>query len=209
MTRAWDDFWRRQQPGLPRPSWSKRRIIQVLQPYLRPGALVLEAGCGSGFFSAFFLGQGCRVDALDNSTEALDRVRQNTNQACRRYWQEDLLHPDPELFAQAYDIVFTDGLLEHFTEEEQAAIVTNLRRAKKKQGKLITVVPNRFSPWQLLRPWFLPGVPERPFTLPRLHRVHRGMNILKSGGLNVLPLPNPWDGTWGKYAGMLLFVVAE
>ena len=39
----------------------------------------LDAGCGSGFFSAWFIARGCRTYSLDYSEEALEMARKATD----------------------------------------------------------------------------------------------------------------------------------
>ena len=51
----WNRFWsRRESQQFGEVSWSKRRILNVLDPYSRKGQSALDAGCGSGFFSNYF-----------------------------------------------------------------------------------------------------------------------------------------------------------
>jgi len=47
----WDQYWGKDSTKrFSKISWSKRRIIKVLEPHLVPGHNALDAGCGSGFF---------------------------------------------------------------------------------------------------------------------------------------------------------------
>ena len=79
----WDRFWSAKSSArFTRKSWSKVRIMEVLDGVVREGMEVLDAGCGSGFFSAYFLTQGCRVWALDHSEASLKIARKTTQGRC-------------------------------------------------------------------------------------------------------------------------------
>ena len=68
----WDNYWSLDKTErFTKISWSKRRIISILNRYIKAGDHALDAGCGSGFFSRFFADQGLNVTALDYSEEAL------------------------------------------------------------------------------------------------------------------------------------------
>ena len=74
----WNKFWGRGESlQFSQVSWSKRRILEVLKPYVLAGQKALDAGCGSGFFSRFFCEHGMQTTAVDYSRQArlcADRV---------------------------------------------------------------------------------------------------------------------------------------
>ena len=112
---------------------------------------------------------------------------------------------------ERFDLIFTDGLLEHFSTKEQDAILQNFISVLAPGGVIVTVVPNRFSPWELIRPIFMPGIEEKPFTLRGLISLHKrnGMAILDQGGVNVIPFCFSPDRLLGGHCGMLLYCVAN
>jgi SAM-dependent methyltransferase len=184
-------------------------MMNLLKPYLRPGTWVLDAGCGSGFFSGFFLEQGCVVSSLDFSEASLAATREKTGGRCKEYVCEDLLGPRClEGREGSIDLVFTDGLFEHFSGEDQAKIIGRFRQLLAVGGVLATFVPNRYSWWQILRPFVMPGIREKPFTLQGLLELHAGMEVLAVGGFNVLPFALSPDRQCGRLLGMLLFCIA-
>lgn len=208
----WDQYWERDQTQrFTRLSWSKRRIMKVLAPYARSGLKALDAGCGSGFFSRFFCEQGMSVTALDYSQEALDIAR-NLTKGRAALVQCDLLDPKvPEKIQDRYDLIFTDGLFEHFTVEQQDQIVLNFKALLNSGGHIVTFVPNRFSPWELIRPFYMPGIHEKPFTFSGLMRLNRrnGLNVIRSGGVNTWPFAFSPDQICGRAFGMLLYTIAQ
>ncbi|MFP4472772.1 MAG: class I SAM-dependent methyltransferase [Candidatus Omnitrophota bacterium] len=206
----WDGFWSRdnaEQYG--RISWSKRRIIRLLGPLTAPDMAVMDAGCGSGFFSRYFLDQGARVTSVDYAPAALDMARA----ACQdraRFLPADMLDRSfPDECGESYDLIFSDGLLEHFSPQEQDRLLNNFFRVLRPGGTIATFVPNRWSPWQLIRPFMMPGIKEKPFTGRGLTEAHvrNGLCVKQSGGVNVLPL-GPSPEFLAPVFGMLVYVIA-
>ena len=62
------------------------------------------------------------------------------------------------------DIIFTDGLLEHYSKDEQDRIIKNMEEVKEVGGHMINFVPNRFSLWSLIRPFYM-DIRESPFVM--------------------------------------------
>ncbi len=206
----WDKFWVADTVHK-KLSWSKRRILKMLDRYVRPGMAALDAGCGSGFFSKYFLSRQAVAYALDYSAEALAVAREVTGGAAAGYLQVDLMDTAwAGEYACRFDLIFSDGLFEHFEPAEQDAIFANLLTTLADGGRIVTVVPNRWSMWEVIRPLMMPGIKEKPFTLRRLRRLYasNGATIIESGGINVLPCalsPEPFASTFG----MLLFCIGS
>ncbi len=209
---SWDNFWARDSSKrFGTVSWAKNRIKAVLlgqTPFQGP---VLDAGCGSGFFSAMFHTQGLEVVALDYAPEALMMTRQLTEGRVKTV-QADLVRDRlAEKFPTTrFKLIFSDGLLEHFSREDQKKILENFCSVLDPDGVVVNFVPNRWSPWQIVRPMFMPGIQEQPFVLSSLRRLHEesGLLILHEGGVNVLPFRFSPEFL-GRPFGMLLYVVAK
>jgi len=208
---SWERFWERPASRqFSKKSWSKIRMMALLDGFLRPGMKVLDAGCGSGFFSAYFADRGCEVYSLDYSEQALEMAREVSRNRSKAYLHENLLHPDcGAKYAGMFDLIFSDGMLEHFSPDDQRRIFENLKKMKAQQGLLATFVPNLFSWWQIVRPWVMPSIHEEPFVMKRLAALHDGMEILASGGLNVLPFRYSPERLLAGRLGMILYCVAR
>lgn len=207
----WDYFWQHNaQSRFTQKSWSKIRIMRLLDQELRAGMRVLDAGSGSGFFSQYFISKGCEVYTLDYSQEALDIARRLTQDKSGAYLRENLLEDAFGIkYRETFDLVFTDGLFEHFSETDQRRIMDNFKKTKKKDGLITTFVPNRYSWWEIVRPLVMPGIHEIPFTPQKLSRLHEGLRIVKQGGLNVLPFALSPEGALGSNLGMILYCFAR
>lgn len=207
----WDYFWDLDQSRkFTKISWSKIRIIRILHPFLKKGKRVLDAGCGSGFFSQYFCDRGLHTFSLDYSPQALQLARKLT-QGRSTLIQKNLLKDSlTNIFVEKFDLIFTDGLLEHFSPGDQDKICRNLLSVLDKKGVLITFVPNRFSPWELIRPLYMPGIQEEPFTLSQLVDLNtrNGCKIIKKGGINTFPFSFSPDTLFGPAFGMLLYTVS-
>ncbi len=208
----WDYFWDLPGSGkFSQISWSKQRIIRVIQPFLRRGGRALDAGCGSGFFTKYFCDQGMVTVALDFSESALKRTEQLT-QGLAKIIKKDLLSGDLQKeFNEQFDVIFSDGLLEHFPLDKQDIIIQNLRLALSPQGVLMTFVPNRWSPWELIRPLFMPGINEKPFILKELvaMNVRNCLRVIEKGGINALPFRFSPEKILAQHFGMLLYTISR
>jgi len=214
MQREWNNFWSANQDrSFSNPSWSKRRIMKILERYVDAdaGMEVLDAGCGSGFFSNYFILKGCRVYSLDYSEEALTLAKRMTNNKSFKYLKRDLLNDNlTSEFKNKFDLIFTDGLFEHFTKEEQEQIMETFVKIKKDKGVIVTIVPNKYTFWTVVRPFFMPGIKEKPFSLNELEAFVKrtSQRIIERGGLNVLPFKYSPEFL-GGIVGMLVWVVSK
>jgi len=207
----WNHFWGKEKSTFSKVSWSKKRILNLLQSYLDQDKKILDAGCGSGFFSKTFCDLALKTVSIDYSDEALGLTEKMTEgRAC--VIKKDLLLPGlSEEIGERFDVIFSDGLLEHFSAADQKRIFMNLVSLLADEGVVITFVPNQWSPWQLVRPLMMPGIKETPFVLEDLVDLNQesGLKVIDKGGINVFPVGFSPDKYLGPVFGMLLYIVAE
>lgn len=108
------------------------------------GLGILEMGCGSGFISLALARAGARVALLDIAPRALEKARTAFRLACL---------PDPPSYAadalnsglgsESFDVVWNNGVIEHFSDAGKARLLTEMRRLTRPGGKTIVFVPNR------------------------------------------------------------------
>ncbi len=208
----WNHFWSIDQTKkFTQVSWSKKRMMDVLSPFVRPGQTVLDAGCGSGFFSKYFCDQGMTTCSLDYSDSALNIAQKMTD---GRSWilKKDLVSGSlSREIEDRFDLIFSDGLLEHFSSQDQDQIIQNFLSLLSPKGVVVTFVPNRFSPWEIIRPFYMPGIEEEPFVLNGLVDLNRrnGLKVISQGGVNTFPFAFSPDRLVGSQFGMLLYTISS
>ena len=210
---GWDDVWRNVSPGR---SWAKRRIIDVLSRLeWETDGDVMDLGCGSGALSAM-VGESfpeARLWLVDSSERAIELARENVApERGARFVQisfEDMgsgSAPELDRMMGRFSLVYTDGLLEHFPRAEQGHIITVCRRLLADGGLQVHFVPNRYHPWQLVRPFVIRGIPETPFTRHDHVAVAAAADmsdeLVDNGGVSVFPTRYSPEGL-GEYVGML------
>jgi 2-polyprenyl-3-methyl-5-hydroxy-6-metoxy-1,4-benzoquinol methylase len=106
---------------------------------------VLEIGCGTGMNSILMAKAGARVTFLDNSQEALDIVSRNLDKfglkgelVCQNAFHHG--------FEGEFDLVHSEGVIEHFREEYRQGILDAHSKALKKGGRVVILVPNMKCP---------------------------------------------------------------
>lgn len=143
----WEDYW---------GSWSlKRAIIEffrklyfarifahIVKRNCKRGP-VLEAGCGSGAILKFLPKNIIRI-GCDNSIQALRSARENCDYVVRC----DIANlPFKE---NSLEIIFNQGVMEHFNEEEFDVIVEGFKKASQ---KVLFIVPSSTSVFRLYNPF--------------------------------------------------------
>jgi len=218
MKEGWDSLWTakskekiRDLKLRPRPR--QKRAINVLDRYVHSGRTVCEAGCGSGFYSWYFISKGCRVYCIDYSEKAIELAKKTTEGKAEKYLVRNLLDEGLALeFKNTFDLIYTDGLFEHFSKSEQRKLMDNLIAMKKENGIIVTFVPNILTYWELIRRIFLkiPGVWEKAFTMRRLTTLVResGQEIIEKGGIHALPF-NYSPEILARWIGSSIYVVSR
>ncbi len=208
----WNNFWKASgSQKFSQESWSKKRMKQILSPLAGAGKKVLDAGCGSGYFSAYFCDQGMDVVSVDYAESSLTITKQITLNRAKVIKSNLLQEALSTRLVERFDLIFSDGLFEHFKNEEQDRIFQNLLSVLQPAGNIITFVPNQWSPWQLIRPLLMPGISESPFVLEKLTLLNErnGLRVSQSGGINVLPFSFSPEQMLGRKFGMLLYSVGQ
>jgi len=211
-SKEWNHYWSLDKTSrFTKVSWSKRRMMQILNKYVNRGDCALDAGCGSGFFSKYFCDVGMKTTSIDYSDQALEITKLSTSNRSQILKVNLLSENLSERLGDKFSLIFTDGLFEHFSAEEQDTILKNLMSVLSHHGSIITFVPNRWSPWELIRPFYMPGIEEKPFVFKGLLDLNERneLMVIDSGGINTAPFFLSPDNLIGKRFGMLLYTASK
>jgi len=131
----WRNIFKNQQSD-----FRESTLIKLIEKQLQPGS-VLDAGCGSGYFSHQLLMAGYDVSAFDQSEEMIDMARNyfqklNLDADCLK--QESLQDLDPQEHGQ-FDNVICSDVLEHIEDDYEA--YTHLVSVLKPGGTAVISVP--------------------------------------------------------------------
>jgi SAM-dependent methyltransferase len=112
---------------------------------------VLEAGCGMAYCGFALSGMGINVTALDISEKLVTMLNDFKGRLAGGSGDKlkvvagDIF--DLERYNGSFDLVFNNGVLEHFpTREERAQALGGIARCLRKNGKYIVGVPNIGNP---------------------------------------------------------------
>ena len=96
--------------------------------YLKPGAFILDLGCGSGRDSKFFLDHGYSVEAVDGSPELCKIASEYLGRPVRQLMFQDLD------YAEVFDAVWACASLLHVPKDALPSILIKINKALKSCG---------------------------------------------------------------------------
>lgn len=140
----WDDYWKsksfkRKFVEFMRSVWFAPMFTSLVKKFHKNGR-ILEAGCGSGKYLKYF------KDAygIDNSKESVKIAKKY----CNNIVLGDIFHlPFKNKF---FDIVFNQGVMEHFTDDEWDKILKEFKRVS---NKACIILPSKYSPFRIFNPF--------------------------------------------------------
>lgn len=185
----WEQFWDEKQEVAEVYSNSDRVSRNLLAVADLRGKSVLEVGAGTGRDSFPLIRSGARVFQLDYSINSL-RIMKHVAETERL----DVAILGGDTFQLpfrdgVFDVVFHQGLLEHFRPKEAEALIRENVRVVKPGGYLLVDVPQRYHVYTLVKhfliaidQWFAGW--EREFSVPELQDILRrhGLLIVRTYG---------------------------
>ena len=146
------------------------------------GKKILDYGCGTGLPDFYLKRKGAEIHLLDYSKEEIQNARSHQgklNIIDNIYYKlgniKSLPYPD-----NTFDIVWNEGVIEHFDNGERKKILEEMLRVIKPGGALIIMAPNLFTLHALIIKYirrFLKKFPqdrwgkERAYTLKELGKL--------------------------------------
>ncbi len=114
-----------------------RAITHYLKRYIRDTDNVLDLGCGYGDFINNVSSSG--KFAIDLNPEMAEFLSPTI-----KFSAQSALDSFDNCPSSSLDVVFASNLLEHFDDGELSRILDNVKRALKKEGKLVLMQPNYY-----------------------------------------------------------------
>jgi 2-polyprenyl-3-methyl-5-hydroxy-6-metoxy-1,4-benzoquinol methylase len=101
----------------------KRKLIGIVRRYCKKHKTILEAGCGSGITSIYLDSLGYKVTGIDSDPDMIKLAKSIAKKKdCAARFQKDdiktLCHTKDH-----FDVIFSNGVMEHFPDREIVAIV--------------------------------------------------------------------------------------
>jgi ubiquinone/menaquinone biosynthesis C-methylase UbiE len=170
----WESFWQKKDDTEHVYSNSDRIYRQISKHIKLSGTRILEVGAGTGRDSFMFSNDDVALFLLDYSKQSLKIIKSGLPPQSRAYpvGGDAFGLPFPD---ESFDVVFHQGLLEHFRKPQARNLLLENIRVLKPHGLLIVDVPQRWHVYTLIKHtlialnrWFAGW--EREFSVGELKR---------------------------------------
>lgn len=148
---TWETFWREKEDVEHVYSNEDRILRNLLKIGDLSGKKILEIGAGTGRDSFPLIRHGAQVVQLDyaeNSLRILKRLADDLQLPAIIVGGDTFHLPFPD---DSFDVVFHQGLLEHFHRAQAEALLKENIRVLRKGGVLLVDVPQRYHPYTLAK----------------------------------------------------------
>ena len=179
----WETFWEEKQEIQEVYSNADRIVRNLLRVTDLKGKKVLEIGAGTGRDSFPLLQHGAIVYQLDYAENSLRILKRAAREA---RLEGHILGGDTfrlPFHDESFDIVFHQGLLEHFRKPQAEALLRENIRVVKRGGFLLVDVPQRYHVYTLVKhllmalgKWFAGW--ERSFSHGELKSLFRSLGLV-------------------------------
>jgi SAM-dependent methyltransferase len=155
----WESFWEQlpNRPVNPHHHYDRDVLALLQRAAGRRGDIAfMEAGCGGSMWLPYLAGTfGWEVSGMDYSPRGCEMAEAVLRAAGVKatILERDLLQAHPDLEGR-FDIVYSAGLIEHFTNP--VPILCGFARWLKPGGAVVTLVPNLHNPATLIQRWVGP-----------------------------------------------------
>jgi ubiquinone/menaquinone biosynthesis C-methylase UbiE len=185
----WEEFWDQKKDIEEVYSNSDRVSRNLMAVVDLRDKKILEVGAGTGRDSFPMLEQGGRIFQLDysiNSLTIMKRIADEQSLDVSIVGGDTFQLPFPD---ETFDVVFHQGLLEHFRPVQALSLLRENVRVLKRGGLLLVDVPQRYHIYTLVKhfliainKWFAGW--EREFSAPELRKEMErcGLTIVRTYG---------------------------
>lgn len=123
--------------------WSYHQLLYYqIRRLVKPGARILDIGCGLGYSVVYLQQCGYQVTGLDNDDTILAQAREQAAYFRSEARFEKAEAADLSKYHDKYDLVYSVGVVEHF---ERKVTVDLIREQAKCAPVVMTVLPSRFT----------------------------------------------------------------
>lgn len=162
-------------------SWFLRRAKETFSQYVPKHSKVLEIGCGTGNILTYLAKEkhcdSYGIDISPNAKIAMSIFEKERNVRVKFKVADGFNLPFKDNY---FDVVYSEGVIEHFSSEKTKKMVLEHIRVCKKKGIIIISVPNKYNLPLTIAKWVLgkkyPHYPERSYTINELKEILLGCN---------------------------------
>lgn len=206
----WDNFYSDRERNVPFfANHPDENLVEYFEKGLfKPGKRVLELGCGPGRNAIFFAENGCVVDAVDLSEEALEWGRQRAKEKnlTVNYIKDNIFNLN--IIDGSYDIVYVSGCFHHIAPHRRMSYLDLIRKALRPKGLFgITCFKqggkfggSEISDWDVYRLRSLQG--GLGFTEDRLKSIFNEFREIEVRGMKEIDTSNNVFGVSGLLTGI-------
>lgn len=206
---VWDDVYDDYQGPDIINEYIYSQLIKVLHKYIAKNNSILEVGSGSGYTVSYFQNQkhfSVGLDRTDNSLKIAKYVSK-----AEKLVKGDMFHLPFK--NSSFDIVWNEGVLEHFKINKSIEAAKEMARVSKKY--VLIDVPNRYYPLYVQKKFILKAIGEWPYGYEESYTPKRLRYLMTNAELNVIgtygahllpPVMGIWKG-WKSLLHLLLLNV--
>lgn len=126
-----------------------KRYLELIGNRLDKKSRILEIGCGSGYLTRSLCRRfNCSAVLVDSSKEAHRLYKRHANNRGIEFRHMDAFDLSDK---NEFDLVFSDGVIEHFVGKKQERLIRIHRNAAKKGGCVVLFVPCKSKRYELFK----------------------------------------------------------